>query len=136
MQARRGCGRLGTCGSLVLGLLAPLALAQTLEHDRKRGLSMLKNAKASCSSATGIHSDGPEFNFVLYGLGITEADVVMTDGGRLENVGVTPDETVLPTPEDMAVRRDPVLARAAALLGVTLDAEAAAKIYDADKAQP
>lgn len=89
-----------------------------------------RSAGAVMVSRTWTHQDGPDFNFVVYGLSITEADVVMRDGGRIEKVGVTPDEVVLPTPEDMALKRDPVLARAAALLGVTLTPEAAGSIYD------
>ena len=45
----------------------------------------------------------------------------MTDGNSLEGTGVTPNEIVLPTASDLAVRRDPVLARAAAILGLELD---------------
>lgn len=89
-----------------------------------------RSAGAVMVSRTWVHSDGPEFNFVLYGLSITEADVVMSDGRRLEKVGVTPDELVLPTPDDLAAGRDPVLAKAAALLGITLTPEAAATLYD------
>ncbi len=109
--------------------------ARVMQLEKRATVLGDRSSGAVMVSRTWIHTDGPEFNFIVYGLSITEADVVMTDGGRLERVGVTPDEVVLPTPEDMAVKRDPVLARAAALLGVTLDAEAAAKVYDADQAK-
>jgi C-terminal processing protease CtpA/Prc len=55
---------------------------------------------------------------VPYATSVTIADVVMPDGGKLENVGVIPDELVLPTGEDLAAGNDPALARALTLLGV------------------
>jgi C-terminal processing protease CtpA/Prc len=66
---------------------------------------------------------------LLYGVSITNADVIMSDGKSLEDVGVIPDEVVLPTAEDLAARRDPALARAAALLGVQLDPAKAGAMF-------
>jgi carboxyl-terminal processing protease len=65
----------------------------------------------------------------FYGVSVTDADLVMTDGKSLEGNGVVPDELLLPTAADLAARRDPVLAHAAALLGVQLDAEKAGSLF-------
>ncbi len=65
----------------------------------------------------------------FYGVSVTNADVIMSDGKSLEHVGVIPDEVLLPTTADMAARRDPVLSRAATLLGVTLDPDKAGTLF-------
>ncbi len=64
-----------------------------------------------------------------YAASITMADVIMSDGGRLEGAGVTPDKLMLPPPADMAAGRDPVLAHAAELCGVKLSPEVAGKLF-------
>jgi C-terminal processing protease CtpA/Prc len=73
----------------------------------------------------------------FYGANITIADLIMSDGKSLEKTGVTPDLLLLPTAEDMANGRDPILAKAATLAGATIDAEKAGtihkEIYKAEK---
>jgi carboxyl-terminal processing protease len=69
--------------------------------------------------------------FVLYGVSVTTQDLLMTDGKSLEHMGVTPNELALPTGADLAAGRDPVLARAATLAGVKLDADKAGALFPA-----
>jgi C-terminal processing protease CtpA/Prc len=64
-------------------------------------------------------------NVILYGVMVTAADPIMSDGGRLEKKGVEPDFKVLPTAEDLAAKRDPALARALKFSGQPLDAQQA-----------
>jgi len=64
-----------------------------------------------------------------YGAYITSAELIKSDGRTLEQMGVTPDVEALPTAADLAEGRDPMLAKAAELAGITLDPAAAGKMF-------
>lgn len=66
---------------------------------------------------------------VLYGVSVADADLIMSDGKSLEHVGVTPDQMVLITAQDLAAGRDPVLSAAAKLAGMDLDPVQAGKLF-------
>ena len=87
-----------------------------------------RSAGAVMESRLFPFSQGTEV-FLIYGASITSADAIMKDGASLERVGVTPDSVLLPTAEDLATGRDPVLSHAATLAGVALDPVAAAKLF-------
>ena len=73
---------------------------------------------------------------VFYGMSITVSDLIMSDGKSLEHHGVTPDELRLPTAEDLAAERDPVLSYAASLAGVKLEPAEAGKFFPIEKKRP
>ena len=77
----------------------------------------------------GLLGDMSNGNMIPYGASITDSDIIMSDNKSLEHIGVTPDELLLPTAADLAARRDPVLARAAALAGAELSAEKAGNLF-------
>lgn len=64
----------------------------------------------------------------LFGMNVTVADVIMSDGKRLEDIGVIPDHPVGPSSEGLAQRNDPVLAYAANLLGTKISPAEAGRL--------
>lgn len=66
---------------------------------------------------------------IYYGASITDANLIMTDGRSLERTGVQPDELLIPSASAIAGRRDPLLAHAAAEMGVNLTSEEAGKLF-------
>ncbi len=63
----------------------------------------------------------------LFAMSVTISDVIMSDGSRLEKVGVTPDFPILPTGLALKQKMDPILAVAAEKMGVPLSPENAGK---------
>ncbi len=66
---------------------------------------------------------------IIYGVNITDADIIMSDGVSLEGAGVTPNLVLLPEAMNLRAHEDPVLSGAASLLGVKLDAGEAGKLF-------
>lgn len=73
---------------------------------------------------------GPDDNLTIapYGMNVTIGDMIMSDGKRLEAVGVQPDVPVGPSSEALMQRTDPVLAYAAGLFDVKLTPAEAGKL--------
>jgi len=95
----------------------------------KRGIVLGDHSSGSVMEAVRYPERMGLDTMIFYGASVTEWDLVMTDGKSLEHTGVTPDEVVLPSAADLAAGRDPVLARAAELLGVELTAEKAGALF-------
>ena len=95
----------------------------------KRGTVIGDRSSGSVMEARHYEEKMGSDTVVFYGASITEWDLIMADGKSLEHTGVTPDEVVLPTGQDLASGRDPVLAHAAETLGVKISAEDAGKAF-------
>jgi C-terminal processing protease CtpA/Prc len=95
----------------------------------KRGMVLGdRSAGAVMESEQRNHQLGLD-RAIAYGDSLTVANIIMSDGNSLEHTGVTPDEFLLPTPEDLAAGHDPVLARAVSLAGGNLSAEEAGRLF-------
>lgn len=72
-----------------------------------------------------VRGSGGFETYSFFGMNVTIADLIMSDGNRLENVGVIPDVAIGPTSNALLNRTDPILAYSADLFGAKLtDAEA------------
>jgi C-terminal processing protease CtpA/Prc len=128
----RGPGRVFT-GPLVVLIDSESASAAEmfarLIQLEKRG-TVLGDRSAGAVMESRFHPHrGAGFRPFFFGASITVAAVIMPDGGSLERVGVVPDESLLPSAADLAGHRDPVLSRAAEILGAKLDAEKAGALF-------
>jgi carboxyl-terminal processing protease len=63
----------------------------------------------------------------IYSISLTIGDFIMSDGSRLEGLGVIPDYPIGPSGYAISQKSDPVLARAAALFDVKITPEEAGK---------
>ena len=106
-------------------------LARTIQLEKRGNVIGDQTAGAVMTSRQFPDEVGLDV-VIFYGVSVTVADMIMSDGKSLEHVGVTPDELRLPTGEDLAAGRDTVMSYAASLYGVTLDPVEAAKFFAPD----
>jgi C-terminal processing protease CtpA/Prc len=110
--------------------------ARVVQLERRGAVVGDRTAGAVMASVYLPHEYLEDDRSYAYGVSVTVADLLMSDGKSLEGVGVVPDEVMLPTPADLAARLDPVLARAASAHGVRLDPAAAYALFPRDDAAP
>lgn len=73
---------------------------------------------------------------IPYGAMIADADLIMADGVSLEHRGVVPDKEMLPSAQDLANGRDPVLSHAVEMVGGKLSQEDAGKLFSYEWPKP
>lgn len=102
--------------------------ARVMQLEKRGTVLGDRTAGAVMRARQSSHQVGVE-TVAFYGVNVTDADVVMADGKSLEGQGVTPDELLLPSPADLAAKRDPVLSRAMSLLGLAMTPEKAGALF-------
>jgi C-terminal processing protease CtpA/Prc len=86
-------------------------VARTVQLQH-RGIVMGDRSAGMVMRSMGYpHAQGAETQF-WYTTSVTDADILMSDGARIEGMGVIPNVMVLPSSADLRAHRDPVLARA------------------------
>jgi len=131
LRTRTGGPRFtGTVVAVVDGQSASAAelLAYLLQLRQRGTVVGDRTAGAVMESRGHDHRVGVDV-VVFYYTSVTAADLVFSDGTRLEGRGVIPDEMVLPSGADLANRRDPALARAITLAGHAITPEAAGHLF-------
>lgn len=103
-------------------------LARVVQLE-KRGRVIGDRSAGAVMRSQGYYYEMGGLTTISYGASVTDADMIMADGKSLEHTGVMPDELLLPSGADLAAKRDPVLARAAALIRVELTPEKAGSLF-------
>ncbi len=102
--------------------------ARVVQLEKRGTVLGDRSAGAVMESQHESHQAGSD-TVVFYSVSVTHADLIMTDGKSLEHDGVIPDELLLPSAADIAAKRDPVLSRAAAVVGFNLPPEKAGTLF-------
>lgn len=96
--------------------------ARVVQLEKRGRVIGDRTAGAVMVSRVYPHHTGVD-QVAYYGVSVTDADILMTDGQSLEHVGITPDQLLLPSAANLAAQRDPVLFRAATLAGLNIEPE-------------
>ena len=104
-----------------------------LMQIEKRGIVLGDVSAGAVMMSRGVSFDAGVSTVINYGMNLTRADVIMTDGKSLGHVGVIPDERIIPTGSDLANFRDPVMSRALAILGMSMIPDEAGKLFPAER---
>jgi C-terminal processing protease CtpA/Prc len=91
-------------------------LARVVQLEARGTVIGDRSAGAVMMSRLHVHRIGTQI-IVPYAASITEGDVIMRDGSRLEGIGVSPDVLVVASGQDLSVGRDPVFGEALRRLG-------------------
>jgi len=103
-------------------------LAHTVQLE-KRGTVIGDHTAGAVMVSKGYDHQLGDTLVILYGASVSDANLVFPDGHSLEHTGVAPDELMLPQAADLASQSDPVLARAAELVGLKLSPEKAGAMF-------
>ncbi|MBS1798068.1 MAG: PDZ domain-containing protein [Acidobacteria bacterium] len=95
----------------------------------QRGVVLGDQSAGAVMQSRGVGLNAGSWSDIPYGMNMTNADVIMTDGRSLEHYGVIPQLVMNPTGADLASHRDPVLAAALELFGEKMSPEDAGKLF-------
>lgn len=102
--------------------------ARVIQLERRGQVIGDHSAGAVMEAREFEESTGTDYK-VYYGLSITSANILMSDGKSLENTGVTPDLLMVPNARQIASGRDPVLSYAVESTGARLDPQEAGSLF-------
>lgn len=106
--------------------------ARIFQLQRRATIVGDRSAGATMVSQIFPHEAGFERVFE-YAIQVSAMDHVMPDSARLEGRGVIPDVPVLPGPTDLANRLDPAMSVALNLVGVSISAAEAARLFPEER---
>ncbi len=95
----------------------------------QRGIVIGDQSAGAVMQSRGVSMQMGTDSVIPYGMNLTNADVLMSDGKSLEHTGVTPQIEILLTGADLSAQRDTVLAASLELLGQKVTAEQAGKLF-------